>query len=631
MTIKDTCPAAPGYSYIRFSSTQQIHGDSVRRQTLAAQDWCARHGVRLDEALTFRDLGKSAYLGEHRKNPDRCALAAFLKLVQDGRVPRGSYLVIESLDRLTREHVRAGLMLLLGLIEAGIRIVQLSPSELVYDEKSDEMGLMLAIVELSRGHRESKRKSDLITSVWNKRKQQARESKTPYTGMLPAWIEDRDGTLELIPARAAVVERIFRMTIDGYGLTSIVRKLAEEKVPTFGEVIVREGRKRSQFSGKWSRAYLSKILRDRRAVGEFQPCRREGHKKVPDGDPVPGYFPAVVSESDWLATRAAASERRDKPGRLGKNINDKPGRLGKNINLFSGLVKHARDGDTYMMVTKVDGHASRVHRSPARKILVNMRSAEGDAPGYSFPFAVFERAVLSGLAEIDPHDILDGDQRAGDEVLTLSRELAGIEARSGELEAELLKGDVAALAKVLRKLEERKRELAAQLADARHKAANPLSESWGEAKTLLGVLEKAPDPTDAQLRLRSALRRIVENIWLLVVPRGRGRDRLAAVQIDFREGARRSYLILYSPPKSNGKALTPGWWKVRSWTLAEHRAACVPEQPDLSTRQGVDVEGPDGRTHNSGGWEDAELFLRSLSADDLDRLVFGGCERRDLP
>ena len=82
--------------------------------------------------------------------------------MEDGEVPRGSYFIIESLDRLTREHVRAGLMLLLGLIESGICIVQLSPTELVYNEKSDEMGLMLAIVELSRGHRESKRKSGLL-------------------------------------------------------------------------------------------------------------------------------------------------------------------------------------------------------------------------------------------------------------------------------------------------------------------------------------------------------------------------------------------------------------------------------------------------------------------------------------
>jgi hypothetical protein len=44
----------------------------------------------LDTGLTLHDLGKSAYLGEHRKNPDRHALAAFLKLVETGKVPRGA-------------------------------------------------------------------------------------------------------------------------------------------------------------------------------------------------------------------------------------------------------------------------------------------------------------------------------------------------------------------------------------------------------------------------------------------------------------------------------------------------------------------------------------------------------------
>src|SRR5262245_10201007 len=128
-----TMPAIPSvpsnalaYSYVRFSTPEQAKGDSLRRQAEAAADWCQRHQVTLDTGTTLRDLGRSAYLGEHRKNPDRYALAAFLKMVDAGKIPRGSYLIIESLDRLTREHVRAGLMLLLGLIEAGVCIVQLS-------------------------------------------------------------------------------------------------------------------------------------------------------------------------------------------------------------------------------------------------------------------------------------------------------------------------------------------------------------------------------------------------------------------------------------------------------------------------------------------------------------------------
>ena len=44
-------------------------------------------------------------------------------MVEQGKIPRGSYLIIENLDRLTREHIRPALTLLLNLIEHGIRVV----------------------------------------------------------------------------------------------------------------------------------------------------------------------------------------------------------------------------------------------------------------------------------------------------------------------------------------------------------------------------------------------------------------------------------------------------------------------------------------------------------------------------
>ena len=113
------------YSYMRFSSPAQAEGDSIRRQVATSEDWCRRNGVVLDEQATYRDLGKSAFRGAHRKNPDRNALAAFLRLVEEGRVARGSYLLLENLDRLSREHIRPALSLLLNLIEHGIRVVQI--------------------------------------------------------------------------------------------------------------------------------------------------------------------------------------------------------------------------------------------------------------------------------------------------------------------------------------------------------------------------------------------------------------------------------------------------------------------------------------------------------------------------
>src|SRR4051794_35478661 len=96
---------ATAYSYLRYSSPQQSTGDSVRRQMEASAAWCKRNNVTLD--TTLRDNGVSAFKGKHRtaENADTHALARFLAAVESGKVKPGSYLILESLDRLTREAI----------------------------------------------------------------------------------------------------------------------------------------------------------------------------------------------------------------------------------------------------------------------------------------------------------------------------------------------------------------------------------------------------------------------------------------------------------------------------------------------------------------------------------------------
>jgi DNA invertase Pin-like site-specific DNA recombinase len=530
--MKSSPPPALAYSYVRFSHPSQAEGDSLRRQTVAAREWCERNGVCLDTATTLHDLGKSAYTGQHRKNPDRHALAAFLKLVEAGKVPRGSYLIIENLDRLSREHIQPALLLALNLLQAGVRIVQLKPVEMVFDDKSDTLPVMMMMMELSRGHGESAIKSERVGAAWAERKRKARDGEV-LTHRLPAWVEERNGELVLIPARSAVVKRIFVLAAGGYGHAAIVKKLTEENVPAFGA------------SGRWSRSYVAIILKDRRALGEIQPRKRDGKA---DGPPISNYFPPVINADEWHAARAAGVSRRKQA----------TGRSTKHVDVFAGLVKNARDGDSYYAATRTDG-------GKHSRVLVNTNAAEGRAKCYSFPLPTFEQAILSLLSEIDPHEILNGDS-GPDESLSLAGELARVEAKIAELEAELLKGDVAALANVLRQLEARKRDLSGRLSEARQRAAHPLSEAWGDAKSLPAILSSAPDPEVTRLRLRAALRRMVDRIYVLVVPRGR--DRLAAVQVWFAGGEQqRDYLILHRPPKSNGKARREGSWS--AWSLSE--------------------------------------------------------------
>src|SRR5262249_41958737 len=157
----------------------------------------------------------------------------------------------------------------MDLLDAGINIVQLTPETVFRHEKSDMFDIMRAVMELSRGHGESARKSERNGAAWREKLTAARENGELLTGRLPGWREVEEGKPVLIPHRAAVVKEIFRMAATGHGVAMIVKKLTRDKVPAWGR------------SGVWSRAYVGLILKDRRAVGEHQP---KGKGRKPDGE-----------------------------------------------------------------------------------------------------------------------------------------------------------------------------------------------------------------------------------------------------------------------------------------------------------------------------------------------------------
>jgi hypothetical protein len=65
---------AKAYSYLRFSTPEQMKGDSHRRQSTRAQEYAVRNHLDLDDKLTFHDLGVSGYRG---KNSETGMLAEF--------------------------------------------------------------------------------------------------------------------------------------------------------------------------------------------------------------------------------------------------------------------------------------------------------------------------------------------------------------------------------------------------------------------------------------------------------------------------------------------------------------------------------------------------------------------------
>ena len=126
----DAQPQPKAYSYRRFSTPEQAEGDSLRRQIAAAKAWADRKGVTLDTELNLTDPGISAYTGANR---DVGALGAFLTAVREGTVPRNSWLLVESLDRISREPAIDASFTMQDIVRAGITVVDLSDNAREYN------------------------------------------------------------------------------------------------------------------------------------------------------------------------------------------------------------------------------------------------------------------------------------------------------------------------------------------------------------------------------------------------------------------------------------------------------------------------------------------------------------------
>ena len=304
--------AARVYSYIRFSTSEQSLGDSERRQLAAARAFAEENGLPFDESLCMTDRGMSAYRGEHRK---KGALRRFLELADYGQVPHGSRLVVENIDRLSREApIDALKTILYGVIEHDIAVVTLDPFA-IYDRDSlNDGGITSLLEEIKRAHRESERKSKLQQAAWNHKREQANENGSILTARAPAWLAVRDRHFEVIPKAAEAVRMIFKLKLSGMGKGSIVRTLNAEAPWTPPKSCKRT-------SEGWRESYVAKILSNRGVLGEYQPCKGRGAARKPEGDLIPNYYPPIVKPDVFHAVQALLRENRGTGGPTGQAKN----------------------------------------------------------------------------------------------------------------------------------------------------------------------------------------------------------------------------------------------------------------------------------------------------------------------
>lgn len=325
------------FSYVRFSSPEQARGDSYRRQKEAAEKFCEANGIELatSREYTFLDKGRSAYKSEHVSDDGQ--LKRFIDLVENGSIPKGSYLLVESLDRLSRERVNIALQRFITILNEGINVYTLMDGRLyAADSENVSLELIASIAYMMKAHAESSDKASRLTSVWNQKKIKARNENTPLGRACPYWLTLKDNAYQPIPERVAVIERIFSLCItEGRGRYSICRILNDEEVPVFGS----RNRNRKEL---WSVSSIHKLLGNRALLGEYQPTKLENGVRVNDGPPVTNYYPPVINEECFYLARAAQESRRI----------HKTTKQSRTYNLFQGIGFCGCCDDTLNLINK---------------------------------------------------------------------------------------------------------------------------------------------------------------------------------------------------------------------------------------------------------------------------------------
>lgn len=318
------------YPYIRFSSDKQKDGLSIQRQTEAIEAYLAANPhLEVDKSLNLEDLGKSGYAGRHLQKGG--ALYLFLEKIKSGEIEKGSVLIIEHFNRLSRLKLHKAMDLFNEILRHGIDIAVLDEKQIFTAESISSIDYIKAVLKFDLAHEESKDKSKKGKDNWKFKKEALRNSQNPqierlnFTKTLPLWLEKTDAEIVVNEQKAETIRLIFRLCIENNGYMRIATHLNQSKTPRL-----------DASNGPWTLDIVKRLLHNRALLGEYQPRKTveiEGRARpiyVPnEEDPIKGVYPAVIDEDTFNAAHNGLTSRKSTGG----------GRRADMPNLFLKLLK----------------------------------------------------------------------------------------------------------------------------------------------------------------------------------------------------------------------------------------------------------------------------------------------------
>ncbi|MFM0405197.1 recombinase family protein [Paraburkholderia dipogonis] len=428
------------YSYLRFSDPKQAAGSSADRQMEYANRWAAEHGMQLDETLSLRDEGLSAY---HQRHVTQGALGVFLVAVDEGRISPGSVLVVEGLDRLSRAEPIQAQAQLAQIINAGITVVTASDGREYNRErlKAQPMDLVYSLLVMIRAHEESDTKSKRVKAAI--RRQCQGWLAGTFRGVIrngkdPHWTRLEGNRFEFEPERALAVRTMVDLFRQGHGAVRTIRELDERGL--------------SITNGGNQSKHIYRVIRNRALIGE---------KNLEiDGESyrLTNYYPALLTDTEFADLQYLAEQRGRRKGK-----GEIPGIITGLGITYCGYCGTAVVGQNLMTrKRKENGHPQDGHR---RLICVGYSHNAGCKVAGSCSVVPVERAVMNFCADqMNLTRLLDGDNGA----TAVAARLQKSRQRAQEIDAQVTRitdamladSDAAPLA-----FARKARELEAQLAD----------------------------------------------------------------------------------------------------------------------------------------------------------------------
>lgn len=281
------------YSYIRWSTDRQDQGTSLSRQTEAIQRFCQHHKCTVVEELT--DAGVSSFRG---KNYHQGKLGEVVSRATAGDIPKGSILLFESADRMSRMHLGNATQLFMDILASGLHI-GICDTLSIYTKESLNIGSFIPLlVEMERAHGESKRKRGFTQSVW-KRKLEQQKQGLAVTGKCPQWLTIEDGKFIPIPKQVEIITNLFTTTLTT-GVAEATRAINEKY-------------------GKDYKIHQTQyLLKNRKLIGEHtQRLTNEAGVKE-DGETFQDAYPVVINPTLFFEVQEKLKSRKPWSGRFEK-------------------------------------------------------------------------------------------------------------------------------------------------------------------------------------------------------------------------------------------------------------------------------------------------------------------------